>query len=54
MVEKASQNNEAWTKDVMQVALKFVPKMSIEQEGRQSRIIEIAKVDIDTQPGVND
>ncbi len=52
VVEKASQNNEAWTKDVMQVALKFVPEMSIEEEGRRSRIIEVAKADIDTQPGV--
>ncbi|HBB31671.1 MAG TPA: hypothetical protein DDZ80_01740 [Cyanobacteria bacterium UBA8803] len=52
VVEKAAQNNEAWTKDVMQVALKFVPEMSIEEEGRRSRIIEVAKADIDNQPGV--
>jgi hypothetical protein len=52
VVEKASQNNEAWTKDVMQVALKFAPKMHIEEEGSPSRIIEIAEADIDTQLGV--
>lgn len=46
VVEKAAQNNEAWTKDVMQVALKFAPELYIEEEGRPSRIIEIAKADI--------